>query len=384
MPADFPELLDQHMRRIRASASAVATEIGMSREAVNNWRRGHSKPSKKHRDKVVACSHYLRLSEAECNQLLAAVGFDHEFAWHGQVAPVEHEHLFQLLEQARPYAILMLLSQAHMDQPPQQQLVINATRQRHPDRHLLAVQLPYSKRISVTDFFTFLGKQMNLPGVQDELSFEFAMNDLLQAQAVTLVITRFEQSNDSCRDLLAGILRNLTEMHPDRMQVILCGGAQLSALKYAQGELSLLNIATAHLLEFKLDAWLQSQTEDPSSTSQSASRLQRIHQLVGNHPALASTLLQANNDEVAMEARVIHSDLLYCDFNQVMQQAHLSRLQEHLNQTQLGPYRPHIQDPVLRQLFWLNLIRKDADLQLVWQSETIRQLGLKLLAEHGL
>src|SRR5256885_4750219 len=35
---DFGHLLGLYMRRIRASASGVATEIGLSREAVNNWR----------------------------------------------------------------------------------------------------------------------------------------------------------------------------------------------------------------------------------------------------------------------------------------------------------------------------------------------------------
>ncbi|MFZ6756164.1 hypothetical protein ACO0K9_03015 [Undibacterium sp. Ji50W] len=38
----FSILLSQYMRRIRASASGVATEIGLSRESVNNWNlQGH-------------------------------------------------------------------------------------------------------------------------------------------------------------------------------------------------------------------------------------------------------------------------------------------------------------------------------------------------------
>ena len=57
MPApDFPDLLGRHMRRIRASAAGVASEIGISREAVNNWRQGYSLPNRKHRDKLLACA----------------------------------------------------------------------------------------------------------------------------------------------------------------------------------------------------------------------------------------------------------------------------------------------------------------------------------------
>ena len=75
----FPDLLALYMRRIRASASGVATEIGLSREAVNNWRNGISAPNPRSRDKLVACTRYLRLTESEANRLLSAAGFAPEF-----------------------------------------------------------------------------------------------------------------------------------------------------------------------------------------------------------------------------------------------------------------------------------------------------------------
>ena len=75
MSADsFADLLSIYMRRIRASASGVATEIGLSREAVNNWRNGISVPNPRSRDKLVACTRYLRLTESEANRLLSAAG----------------------------------------------------------------------------------------------------------------------------------------------------------------------------------------------------------------------------------------------------------------------------------------------------------------------
>ncbi|MFC3192829.1 hypothetical protein ACFODZ_01120 [Marinicella sediminis] len=385
MRADFPDLLDQHMRRIRASAAAVATEIGMSREAVNNWRRGYSKPSKKHRDKVVACSHYLRLSETECNELLAAVGFEDEYAWHGQVSRREYNHILEQLEQARPYPILMLLSQAHMDQPPQQQLIIEALKNRYPQRLILPVQLPYSTNTSITDFFTFIGTQLKLPEVHDELSFEFALSDLLKTRQITLVISRFEQGNAACRQQLAGILRNLTEMHVGQIQLVLCGGEHLSALKYAQGDLSLLNIATACLLEFKLDHWLQNNLPEAAQVASQQQLSQVLYELIGHHPALASSMARSMKPGMTvaeLRSMVINSELLYCDINQVIRNTSPTELAEKLNCLEPGPYRPHLQDPVLRKLFWLNLLRRGPDHQLHWQSEPIRQLGLRLLTEH--
>ena len=78
-PDSFADLLSVYMRRIRASASGVATEIGLSREAVNNWRNGISAPNPRSRDKLVACTRYLRLTESETNRLLSAAGFAPEF-----------------------------------------------------------------------------------------------------------------------------------------------------------------------------------------------------------------------------------------------------------------------------------------------------------------
>src|SRR5690606_1763601 len=65
--------------RIRASAAGVASEIGLSREAVNNWRNGDALPGRKHRDRVLACARYLRLTEVETNRLLRAAEFEPEF-----------------------------------------------------------------------------------------------------------------------------------------------------------------------------------------------------------------------------------------------------------------------------------------------------------------
>ena len=75
----FPEQLMTYMRRIRASAAGIASEIGMSREAVNNWRLGTSMPSRKNRAQLRQCARYLRLTEIETNQFLLAAGFDAEY-----------------------------------------------------------------------------------------------------------------------------------------------------------------------------------------------------------------------------------------------------------------------------------------------------------------
>ncbi len=383
MKADFADLLDQHMRRIRASASAVAIEIGMSREAVNNWRRGYSKPSKKHRDKVVACSSYLRLSELECNDLLSSVGFNDEYALYESHQLVNYSNLFDALEKAQPYPILLVLSQAHIDQPPQKEIILKMAEAKYPQSQVMHIQMPFAAKIEMASFFQFMGSQLNLEGVEDELTFEFKLGDLLKSKNITLVITRFEHGNQACREILAGILRNSCEMYTGRLQLILCGGEGLSSLKYAQGNLSLLNIAVSHLLEFNLKAWIKSQSIDTVLIDEDVPTDELLFSMIGNHPALASPMFQSvqlNQSKQELVDMVANNDMLYCDFNQVLQVSNVKKLSDLLQTKDLGPYRPYIQEDTLRKLFWLNLVRKQ-DNRLVWHSDAIRNFGQNMINE---
>lgn len=122
MPNDaFALLLSHYMRRIRASASGVAAEIGLSRESVNNRRNGSSLPSPKSRDRLHACARYLRLTERETYELFAAAGLEPEFPLQGDAgsegeAPFADfiAQLFMQLAQSTPYPVTLLLSQAHV------------------------------------------------------------------------------------------------------------------------------------------------------------------------------------------------------------------------------------------------------------------------------
>src|SRR5688572_2740449 len=137
MSEDFAGLLTVFMRRIRASASGVATEIGMSREAVNNWRQGLSLPNRKHRHKLIDCARYLRLSEQETDALLASAAFAPEYPVGaqppGQPYAAYIAQLFDRLGRLTPYPIIMLLSQAHWGQPPFRETLLTTARRIYGD-----------------------------------------------------------------------------------------------------------------------------------------------------------------------------------------------------------------------------------------------------------
>ncbi|HJU38635.1 MAG TPA: hypothetical protein VJ724_03620, partial [Tahibacter sp.] len=204
---EFADLLSGYMRRIRASAAGVATEIGMSREAVNNWRQGLSLPNRKHRHRLLDCARYLRLSERETDRLLVAAGFEPEYPVGGQPAgqpyAVYISGLFERLSRLAPYPILMLLSQAHWGQPPFRDALLAAARGIYGDSAVLHVRPPYSTSAESRDYFEALGAQCGFMGVDSDFAFEAALEKRLAAgERVFLLVSRFEQGEPRLREAL--------------------------------------------------------------------------------------------------------------------------------------------------------------------------------------
>lgn len=398
--SDFPELLGQHMRRIRASASGVASEIGISREAVNNWRQGHSLPNRKHRDKVLGCANYLRLTEVETNQLLVSAGFEAEFpveaarrpvvASTGNAgAPAAVTAVLDRLQQLRPYPVALLLTQAHWGQPPERSAMLEAARSRYGAARVLHLQPPFSAEHDPESYFAALAAQCGFTGIGTDHAFEAELARLLQQPGpLFCLVSRFEQGAPTQRDLLAGILRSLSEMFSGQLHVLICGGPALADLKYQGGDLSLLNIAAT-------ESW-------PELTSLDIQRMalpavvgaviaERALRLSGGHPLLASAaLLLLNETPDAPDAALIdqlasHPPLWQAFLPLLEHAAHRPSMLGWLAQTRLAPARPYLLDPLLRSLYWHNLLvarRHDDGLWLEWRCQAIREAGL--LIAHSL
>ncbi len=384
---EFSELLTGYMRRIRATASGVATEIGMSREAVNNWRHGYSQPNRKHRDKLLACARYLRLTESETNALLTAGGFEPEYllaeaAGSGPYADTI-AGLYTRLSQLSPYPILMLLSQAHWGQPPFREALLAKARAVYGSDAVLHIQPPYSVSAEAPDYFQAIGAQCGFEGVDSDFGFEAALERRLAGgETVFCLVSRFEQGVPALREQLAGILRSLSEMYSGRLHLLLCGGAALADLKYQGGDLSLLNIANVVFWP-EMDATqvsaIATQTGKPLTQPQQAARLLA---LTGGHPALLQEALglitddpslddAALNDALAASPRIWQAVLPLLE-----DPARRARLAQWLDAADLGRARPYLLDADLRRLFWDNLIapRTGADGPMLhWRCPAVRQ-----------
>lgn len=392
---EFATLLSRHMRRIRASAGGVAAEIGISREAVNNWRAGASLPSRRHRDRVLACCNYLRLTEAECNALLCSAGFEPEFpveasavAAPASVAiPPTVTAVLDRLQQLRPYPVCLLLTQAHWGQPPEREAILADAARRYGHDRVLHLQPPFRTGDADQDYFVQLAAQCGLQGVSSDAGFEAALaRRLQQPGSLFCLVSRFEQGAAGPRDVLAGILRSLSEMYSGKLHLLICGGAALADLKYQGGDLSLLNIAaSAHWPELGLDDLQRNAAHVPVYL------LARALHLSGGHPLLAQAALTllttpspapALDDDAVTTTLSTHPRLWEALLPLLRDGAARTAVAAWLERPRLAPSRPYLVDPLLRQLYWHNLlaVRTHADgAWLEWRCDAIRRSARQVI-----
>ncbi|GLK89623.1 hypothetical protein [Pseudomonas turukhanskensis] len=394
----FSTLLTLYMRRIRASAAGVASEIGLSREAVNNWRNGLSLPNPKSRDRLLACAVYLRLTEAETNRLFSAAGFEREFPLQGEPAAGSPfaafiEQVFEQFARLTPFPICMLLSQAHWGQPPFRLELLARAKTLYGADAVLHIQPPYSVSTASSDYFAAIGRQCGFDGVTSDYEFEAALERrLLSGERLFCLVSRFEQGTAQLRETLAGILRSLSEMHSCNLHLLLCGGEGLADLKYRSGDLSLLNIAhVSHWPELALADLASLAARRWPERRFAAAMLEHLLESCGGHPALAEEGLQwlVEYPEADAAARqTLHTHLrssarLWQAFQPLTQDpAARERLHARLLADDLGRARPYLADAELRRLFWSNLIavRGQGDsARLYWRCEVVREAGLQVV-----
>lgn len=386
--SDFPALLARYMRRIRASAAGVASEIGMSREAVNNWRNGDALPNRKHRDKLLTCAAYLRLTEDETNRLLTAAGFEAEFSVESAAPVPTVARVLDQLQQLRPYPILLLLTQAHLGQPPQREAIWAQAQQRYGTNAVLHLQPPFSLASDAASYFSAIAALCGLDGVDSDYSFEAALARRLQSGTrLFCLVSRFEQGDPVQRDVLAGILRSLSEMYSGKLHLLICGGAALSDLKYRGGDLSLLNIAAA-------SHWPDMQGDDLLAIARQRDLVlrepERALRLCGGHPLLAEPAIgllaekTARSDAELTELLAMHPRLWQALLPVLGEPQARAVIGDWLQRPRLSPARPYLLDPVLRALYWANLVvarQHDDGLWLEWRCDAIRVAARQIVEQ---
>lgn len=290
------------------------------------------------------------------------------------------EKLFARLEGGQP---LMILAQADTNT----QIYALALREKAEalfgPANVLHIFPPNSTRADSAAYFGRLARQCRFPERVAE-SWEWAellAGKLDSGQPLFLLVTGFENGADESRAELAGELRQINERYYGPFHLVMMGSRRLAALKYAQGHMSLLNIAAEVIIP----------ELDPADLSEIFGRiyprlqlpeqaLREVLAFTGCHPRLLHFCLQQGADSAgACRQLLSRSPLpvqLFTHFREEQDRLPLCTL---LKQTVLGRFDLWPSDKMLRNLYWSNLITcREGDFQ--WRCEFIRQAGLDMLA----
>jgi len=387
----FADLLIKYMRRSRVGNADIAIEMGVTRQMVAKYKESLCKPQC---DKVKKCAEFLRLTPEETKAFLETISldcvsdqpFEIDDNWVTSLFPAFIQSLLNQITTIRP-SIILLLTQMGWDEPPCREVLLVRAKERYSPDKVLHIFPPYCSQGNVDHYFVELAQQCGFKEVANDAGFERQLEErLCQVDQLFLLISRFEQIPTlELQNKFAGIIRSLTERYKN-LHVLLCGNQKLENLKFSNGTLSLLNVAS-------IERWPElGKTEIFALCKQAFPKVQLtevdVHQILklsGGHPGLLRACLNIKqiapnlsyakyNDEFLSENKYIWQSFTpYCHDNEMRKQ-----LLEWLEKDCLGQKQPYIINQLLRELYWKNLL-VNRDGQLCWRCEAIRMIGKKVL-----
>ena len=247
--------------------------------------------------------------------------------------------------------------------------------------NVLHIYPPNSTRADCAAYFGRLGKQCHFDQPIAE-SWEWAdalREKLEQGQDIFLLVTGFENGAEASRAELAGEMRQLHETFNTFHSVVM-GSEKLAALKYAQGSMSLLNIAQEFMIpSLNLEDLQVIFKQRYPKLNLQPEQLQAVMTFTGCQPRLLHYCLQQNADSAQTAETILLSSPIPAQlFTRFRDQQDASRLGDFLNSQRIAKYEPWPADKLLRRLYWNNLITRQGQ-DFVWRCAFIRETGKELL-----
>jgi len=213
------------------------------------------------------------------------------------------------------------------------------------------------------------------------------LKQLTGDERLFLLISSLRKCSDAERRRLAGILRGLSEAHDDALRMVLVGGEGLAELKFAEGELSLLSHAEPiPWPEFNIGDLMALAWRDRPSLELVPEEAQVVLEATGSHPRLIQEALRCRAKGAPLTActrNLANSRQIEAQFVVLTRDSEdAQRIVDWLGQNELGPYCGWIPDPLLRRLYWKNLLRADGPAgaeRLVWRCPAIIEAGRRVL-----
>lgn len=234
-------------------------------------------------------------------------------------------------------------------------------------------------------YFASLGIQCGLSKpIQSAGDLEMALGEKLQGDnIICLFISRLEKS-DKLANEFASLLRNLLET--TKLRVLLSGGQKLAELKFADGDLSLLNNADVKEYPELTVAHLQHWQNKTPAKKFNHQELQTLLAMTGGHPILLQRCLEyrSKNSKLAIDdypQQLKQEPQLIAAFTRFQKNPQqVQQLREWLAQLDIMPAHPYIFDGLLREVYWLNLL-VERNNRLVWRCEIVREVGESILKQ---
>ncbi|HIE02872.1 MAG TPA: hypothetical protein EYP59_21755 [Thiotrichaceae bacterium] len=375
----FQDLLLKWMATKKARVEPTANAIGISPLTLKNWRTGKHKPNSPKR--VIACANYLRLSREQTHELLKAAGFE----------PEEDAFIKDIFLELPRHRVMLLLTQANWSEPHYEDIskgLLDGAKSKYGENHILHIKPPANLEENTNTYFSILGEQCQFGISSDASSFEYALEKRLEKEKqLFLLVTRFEQGADAPREQLARIIRSATTNAP-HFHVILCGGEKLADLKYQNGAMSLLNHAEVKSCPelSRSEVYILSQRHfgNASFYVLDDTLADNFLDISGGVPKLLTECfkLKQQRPDLPLNSypdRLSQYQYIYGLFTPLIQEpSNRQKVCQWVQKEELGKAEPYIQDNVLRQLYWKNLLveRKiNGEKRLFWRCEAMRKAG---------
>lgn len=198
-------------------------------------------------------------------------------------------------------------------------------------------------------------------------------------EEIFLLISGFENGEETARAELAGELRGLAERFPHELKLVIIGGEKLAALKYQYGSMSLLN----QIQEQRLPELKETDLQDIFGLRYPELQQQQLTELLdftGQNPRLVHACLQAGrNTAVECERYLSNTPLPSQLFTRFEQEDNKEQLCQYLQKSEIGNYSAWPQDKLIRKLYWNNLIKQCQD-KFIWRCDYIQRMGKHSLA----
>ncbi len=294
------------------------------------------------------------------------------------------EDLFELFHIRQA---VLLLAQADRGQSAMKYYLLERAEKQLQKKSVLHLVPPYSPHTNMEDYFSMLGRQCHFskPVTSAVALMKAFENELADDNPLFILTSGFENSCDEGRKELAGIFRNLSERYMN-FRMLICGGEKLADIYYT-GDLSFLNSAEIREWPELTPADVHLMAKRPCSDQDISDKIAReLLTISGGHPRLLEQCLLFYRSDVSADLDAYQDALIQSPFVWqlfapfVRDKENRQKLCRLLQQNDLWPDQPYLFDPLLRRLYWKNMLKRNPEKnRLSWRCEALREAGLRIL-----